>query len=79
MTAPPRVERIPSAYGFYDIAALLLNEYDRRMQTDLRRRYCEALNTRQLSPRFLNVLRSTKLSSSVPRNFAAPAVAGTPG
>jgi FkbM family methyltransferase len=43
-------------YGSYDIAALLLNEYDRRMQTNLYRRYCEALNSRQLSIRFLNVL-----------------------
>lgn len=43
-------------YGSYDIAALLLNEYDRRRQTDLYRRYCEALNSRQLSTRFLNVL-----------------------
>lgn len=43
-------------YGSYDIAALLLNEYDRRMQTGLYRRYCEALNSRHLSIRFLNVL-----------------------
>jgi FkbM family methyltransferase len=43
-------------YGSYDIAAILLNEYDRRMQTNLCRRYCEALNSRQLSIRFLNIL-----------------------
>jgi FkbM family methyltransferase len=43
-------------YDSYDIAALLLNEYDRRMQTNLCRRYCEALNSRKLSIRFLNVL-----------------------
>jgi FkbM family methyltransferase len=43
-------------YGPYDIAALLLKEYDRRMQTNLYGRYCEALNSRQLSIRFLNVL-----------------------
>ena len=43
-------------YGSYDIAALLLNEYDRRMQTNLCRQYREALNSRQLSIHFLNVL-----------------------
>jgi FkbM family methyltransferase len=47
---------LDQVYGSYDIAAVLLNEYDRRLQTNLCRRYCESLNSRQLSLRFLNVL-----------------------
>jgi FkbM family methyltransferase len=44
------------AYGSYDLAALLLGEYDRRAQTGLRQRYVDALSSRPLSLRFLNIM-----------------------
>jgi len=43
-------------YGSYDLAALLLGEFDRRSQSRLRERYLDALRKRPLSPRCLNVL-----------------------
>jgi FkbM family methyltransferase len=43
-------------YGSYDLVALLLGEFDRRSQTDLRQRYLEALRHRPLALRFLNIM-----------------------
>ena len=43
-------------YGSYDLAALLLDEYDRRSQTNLRQRYLDTLKSRPWSLRFLNVM-----------------------
>jgi len=47
-------------YGSYDLAALLLGEYDRRAKSDLRNRYLEALRRRPLQLQFLNVLNYPK-------------------
>jgi hypothetical protein len=43
-------------YGSYDLVALLLEEFDRRSQTELRARYVNALNQRTVMPRLLNVM-----------------------
>lgn len=45
-------------YHSYDLAALLLREYDRRSQTSLYQRYVDSLGNRPLSLRFLNVMDS---------------------
>src|SRR5262249_42118987 len=62
-------------YGSYDLVALLLNEYDRRMQTGLRQRYLEALGRRQLRGQFLNVVNYPKSKRAIrPPAAAADAV-----
>jgi FkbM family methyltransferase len=43
-------------YGSYDLAAVMLGEFDRRSRTDLRQRYLNALRNRPLSPRCLNIM-----------------------
>jgi FkbM family methyltransferase len=51
-------------YSSYDLATLLLTEYDRRLQTDLRQRYCNALSRRSLSLRFLNIMDQPSAAGS---------------
>jgi hypothetical protein len=42
-------------YGSFDLAALLLAEYDRRRATQTRQRYVDKLHSRELILQFLNV------------------------
>jgi len=43
-------------YASFDLVLLLLGEYDRRQQTDLRQRYREAMRQRMLVPKFMNIM-----------------------